>query len=401
MYEKEARSARERTADIISRHGSRLTGSPDCLAAADELADAAGRLADRTKTEEFSVHPGAFLGFIKVMIVLYAASCVALPFAPWASALALALGTLILVLEFFLYKELIDPFYPRRTGRNVTAVLEPEGEAKRQVIVSGHHDSARIFNFYIERPELYSFKLYSGMGAFIAFLVAALVLTAIAPAQPVLIGASVLFAALFVFLIPLWRFASKDGTPGAGDNLAASAVALELLGLFRARRDSGRGLSSTRLIFVSFDAEEAGLRGARAWAKAHKADIASLPTWNYNMDCMYKAEDVRFLTSDLNGSVALDGRTAEACAEAARKHGVKAPVEPIAFLTGGTDAAELAKRGARATTFIGMQWSNEARGASYHTPGDTIEAVTPEVLELAIEVGAAFVERLDSGELDS
>lgn len=119
------------------------------------------------------------------------------------------------------------------------------------------------------------------------------------------------------------------------------------------------------------------------------------------MDCMYKAEDVRFLTSDLNGSVALDGRTAEACAEAARKHGVKAPVEPIAFLTGGTDAAELAKRGARATTFIGMQWSNEARGASYHTPGDTIEAVTPEVLELAIEVGAAFVERLDSGELDS
>ena len=400
MFEKEARAARERTADIISRHGTRLTGSTDCLAAADELASAAGKLADRTRTEDFAVHPGAFLGFIKVMIVLYAAACLALPFAPMASAMALAAGAVILVLEFFLYKELIDPFYPRRTGRNVTAVLEPTGVAKRQVIVSGHHDSARIFNFYVERPELYSFKLYSGMGAFILFLAAALVLTAIGPSRAILLGASVLFAALFVFLIPLWRFASKEGTPGAGDNLAASAAALELLGIFRARRDSGQGLSSTRLVFVSFDAEEAGLRGARAWAKAHKADIAALPTWNYNMDCMYKAEDLRFLTSDLNGSVALDARAATACAEAARKRGVKAPVEPIAFLTGGTDAAELAKKGARATTFIGMQWSNEARGNCYHTPGDTIEAVTPEVLELAIEVGAEFVERLDSGELD-
>lgn len=400
MYEKEARSARERTADIISRHGERLTGSPGCLAAADELAGAAGKLADRAKCEDFGVHPGAFLGFIKVMIVLYVAACIALPFAPWASAMAMAVGAVILVLEFFLYKELIDPFYPRRTGRNVTAVLEPTGEAKRQVIVSGHHDSARIFNFYVERPELYSFKLYSGMGAFVLFLAAALLLSVIGPARPVLIGASVLFAALFVFLIPLWRFASKEGTPGAGDNLAASAAALELLGVFKERRDSGKGLTSTRLIFVSFDAEEAGLRGARAWAKAHKADIASLATWNYNMDCMYKADDVRFLTSDLNGSVALDTRAAEACAAAARKRGVKAPVEPIAFLTGGTDAAELAKKGARATTFIGMQWSNEARGNCYHTPGDTVEAVTPEVLELAIGVGVDFVEKLDSGELD-
>jgi hypothetical protein len=400
MYEQEARAARELTADMVGRLGARLTGSPACLAAATELRDLAGSAADATALEAFTVHPGAFLGFIKVMIVLYVGAFLALPFAPWASFAALALGAAVLVLEFFLYHETIDPFFPRREGRNVTAVLEPRGEAKRQVVVSGHHDSAFVFNFYVDHPELYGFRLYGGMGSFAAFLVAAGALAAIGPSRAVLVGASVLFAALFAFVLPLWRFASKEGTPGAGDNLAASAVALGLLGLFRKRRDAGKGLESTRLIFVSFDAEEAGLRGARAWAKAHAKDFAALPTWNYNMDCLYKAGDARFLTSDINGSVRLDAAAAEACAEAARKRGVTAPVEPIAFLTGGTDAAELAKRGARATTLIGMQWSNEARGASYHTMGDTVEAVSPEVVELAFGVGVEFIERLDAGELD-
>lgn len=400
MHENEARRARELTRDLIERHGPRLAGSPACLAAADELADLAAARADRVEKEDFAVRPGAFLGFIKVMVVLYVLSCLALPFAPWASAAGLSLGAAVLVLEFFLYKELIDPAYPRKTGRNVTAVLEPRGEAKRQVVVSGHHDSARVFLFYVNRPELYSARLYGGMGAYFAFLAAALLLAALGAPRPLLVGASALFAALLVLVAPLWRFALAEGTPGAGDNLAASAAALEILGHFRARRDEGKGLESTRLVFASFDAEEAGLRGARAWAKARSAELASTPTFVYNMDCMYEAKDARFLVRDLNGSVGLDARTAEACAEAARRRGVAAPVEPIAFLTGGTDAAELAKRGARATTFIGMRWSNEARGSGYHTPGDTVEAVSPEVLELAIGVGVELVERLDSGELD-
>ncbi len=400
MYEKEARSAHEATRDIIARLGVRLTGSPSCHAAADEIAALARPLADSVSTDKFVVRPGAFLGFIKVMIFLYIAAFLALPFSPWTSAAALMAGAIILVLEFFLYRELIDGFYARKDGKNVTAILEPRGEAKRQVIVSGHHDSARIFNFYVDRPELYSFRLYGGMGTYAAFLVAAIALAAISPARTVLVAASALFAALFVLVLPLWKFAAKEGTPGAGDNLAAVCAALEVLGHFRARRDAGTGLKSTRLIFVSFDAEEAGLRGARAWAKAHTRDIASLPTWNYNMDCLYKAQDTRFLSSDLNGSVPLSAVAAQACAEAARKRGVAAPVEPIAFLTGGTDAAELAKKGVRATTLIGMQWSNEARGDSYHTLGDTIEAVSPEVLELAIGVGVEFAQRLDSGELD-
>ena len=396
-----ATAARSFTASMIERLGPRLTGGVSCLAAADGLAEAARPHADAVYSADFPVRPMAFLGFIRMMLVLYLAALAALPFLPWAAFDLLLLGAVILVGQFFLYKEMIDPLFRKRTGRNVWAVLEPSGPAARQLIVSGHHDSARIFRFYTDRPELYGRRLYGGMGAYAVFTLAAMVLAFIGPGRPVLLAASVLFALAFLFLAtPLWTFASREGTPGAGDNLAASAAALEILKAFRAERDSGGGLSSTRLVFASFDAEEAGLRGARAWAAHQGPALTALPTWNYNMDCLYDARNVRFLTSDINGSVGLCGKTAAACAELVRERGLPAAAEPIAFLTGGTDAAELAKAGVKATTLIGMSWSNQDRAASYHTPADTIDAVGEGILELAIGVGIGFARKLDSGGMD-
>lgn len=400
MYAKRAKAALDLTGRLIERFGPRLAGSEACLGCADALLEEARGSADKAYVEDFRVHPGAFLGFIRVLVVLYLVSAPALYFAPALSAALMTGGIGILVFGFFLYREVLDPFFPGRPGRNVTAVLEPSGQVKRQLIVSGHHDSARIFNFYVDHPEKYSLRVYGGIGSFAVLWIASLALTVLAPGPFVRAAAAIAFCLDFLLVAPLWNFAGSEGSPGAGDNLAASAVALELLREFRGRRDAGRGLAGTRLLCVSFDAEEAGLRGARAWARAHAAEITGTPTWHYNMDCVYKAEDARFLTSDINGSVKLSIPLAEACAAAAREAGVTAAVEPIAFLTGGTDAAETAKAGARATTLIAMKWSNEERSGGYHTPSDDLSAVEPAAVELALAVGARLVERLDAGELD-
>lgn len=384
------------TKRLIERYGPRLAGSEASRLCADELAREAGSVADSAAAADFAVRPGAFLGFIRLLVVLYALGVLALPFAASASASLVGVGVAILVLEFFLYKEPLDPFFPRRVGRNVHAVLEPSGRAERQLIVSGHHDSARVFNFYIDQPERYAARVYGGMGSFAALWLASLALAALGAGQAARIVAAVLFAAGFALVAPLWRFAGKEGTPGAGDNLVASAIALEIMREFRSRLDTGSGLTRTRLIFASFDAEEAGLRGARAWVRANRRLLEELPAWHYNMDCVYSAEHGRFLTNDVNGSVKLDEGFARDCAAAAEAEGFTAKIEPIAFLTGGTDAAETAKAGVRATTLIAMPWSNDERSAAYHTPGDTIEAVSPRAVELALKVGIRVAERLDS-----
>lgn len=400
MHEQHARAALDFTARLIDRFGPRLAGSEACLGCADALLEEAKPHADSAAAEDFRTHPGAFLGFIRVLVALFLLSVLALPLLPWLSAALMSAGMAILVLEFFLYKELIDPFYPARKGRNVSAVLEPSGPVARQLLISGHHDSARIFNFYVHQPEKYAIRVYGGIGSFAVLWLASLALSLANAPPPMLAIAALAFLADFALVLPLWRFAASEGTPGAGDNLVASATALEILKEFKARRDGGRGLKGTRIIFISFDAEEAGLRGARAWARDNAALLRAAPSWHYNMDCIYSAHDARFLTSDINGSVPLSAPLAQACARAAREAGVEAAVEPIAFLTGGTDAAETAKAGARATTLIAMQWSNEERSSVYHTPADDISAVEPAAVELAISVGLSLAERLDTGELD-
>ena len=396
MYETAAKRALELTGAIIQETGPRLAGSEASRLAATRLAEEAAKSCDSVGTESFPVHPGAFLGFIKILVVLYTIAAPLLSILPWLSALLASVGLAILVLEFFLYKELIDPFYPRLEGVNVIGVVEPKGPVKRQVIVSGHHDSARIFNFFVDKPELYARRVYGGIGAF-ALLWLASLLTSIFAGGIARIVVAGLFTLAIGFVLPLWQFASEKGTPGAGDNLSASAAALEIVKEFRARRDAGAGLESTRLLFVSFDAEEAGLRGARAFAKRRRAEVAALPSFAFNMDCIYRRDRLRLLLSDLNGSVALDGASAQAIAEMGKAWGLSVATLPIAFLTGGTDAAELAKIGIRSASLMGMDWSNAERAAVYHTPSDKVEAVEPEAIEGAIRLGVGFIEGIDKG----
>ncbi len=405
MFEKAARSALDFTAGVIREFGPRLTGTDACKKAAARLAESAGTSCDSVRLESFVVHPGAFLGFIKVLVVFYITAAAGLLYVPVFSAVLSSLGMVILVFGFLLYKPLLDPFYPKKEGLNVIGTLEPSGVVKRQLIISGHHDSARIFNFYVDRPELYSRKIYGGIGSVIVQWLVSVILAAVSSPLTgrTLIGFTAgrlvlagLFLAALPLVMPLWKFASDKGTPGAGDNLIASAIGLEIASEFKRRRDSGEGLKNTRLIFASFDAEEAGLRGSKAFAHGRRQEFSSLPTYAFNMDCIYSFGDIHFLETDLNGSVVLDAESTELLCSVAREENLPDKKEPIAFLTGGTDAAELAKAGVGAVSLLAMKWGNDARASAYHTPSDTVEAIEPAAVEAVIRLGVRFAEKLDA-----
>ncbi|MHB0897347.1 MAG: M28 family peptidase [Spirochaetales bacterium] len=400
-----AKNAMEFTAKIIDAYGPRLAGSEACHKAAKAILNKAERVCDKAAIETFKVHPGAFLGFIKVLVVAYAIDAVALAFVPAVSIVLGAASIAVLVFGFILYREVLDPFFPALEGRNVIGVLEPEGEVERQVILSGHHDSARIFNFYIDRPELYSRRIYGGIGSVVALWIVSILVALVsglalgtAPIGIDLLRAisAAAFLGLFPFVLHLWFFTSDKGTPGAGDNLVASALALEIVAEFAQRREEGKGLAHTRLVFASFDAEEAGLRGARAFARRRRQEFASLPSYGYNMDCVYNLSDLSMLISDLNGSVKLDAEATARLAKLAVAEDLPSTTKPIAFLTGGTDAAELAAAGVHATSLIAMRWGNDARSSAYHTPRDTIDSVDPAAVEGLIRLGARFVESLEA-----
>jgi aminopeptidase YwaD len=176
---------------------------------------------------------------------------------------------------------------------------------------------------------------------------------------------------------------------------------VELAERFADLEERGKSiLDNTRLILVSFDAEESGLRGSRAWTKAHRSEIASLPTFALNIDSIYTARDLQFLSSDLNSHVRLDYSLVDLCLKIAAESGYPAQRAVMRFGGGATDAVELTRSGARATTMIAMPAGVIRDGLVYHTMNDTVSAIEPEAVDACLRVAESLAYQVDQLDFD-
>lgn len=387
----------ERVDRLIRHHGPRLAGSKASLACADEIHAELETFADQTKYEDFHVYQGAFLGWIRILVFCYVMGVLFLWVDVPILSLILALFSIVvLTLQFFLYLPLLDKLYPKKTARNVFGIIDPKQDVNQQIIISGHHDSAHVFNFFIHQPKLYNMRT-TGSIFFVIVLTLLSTLRIFLSIEWLNITLHTILSLGALLVVQMWFFQSKKAAPGAGDNLVASSVAITLGKHFKELRDQGQGLEHTRLIIMSFDAEEEGLRGARAFAKKHEDHFKKIKTYLLNMDCLYDEKELFFLTSDLNDFVDLDESLANELVEHAKKLGIHVKTQRQAFLTGGTDAAELAKRGVHATTLIGMPWTNSERSNVYHTPEDTLDHVHPQVVQDTLQIFEHFIRKKDLG----
>ena len=382
----------EESQKIIDLFGPRLAGTKNALDAGDYIYDSINDFADEAGKEEFFVYQGAFLGWIRILVFNYLVALVFLwlDFA-YVSLILLGVSILVLVFQFFLYMPLLDHFYPKKKGKNVYGKVEPKGEVKQQIIVSGHHDSARIFNFFIKQPKLYNLRTTGSIALVIIFSLVSLIFWLTPWFDSLSLFMKILFTVSFSWVGQMWFFASKKGTPGAGDNLVASMIALAIGKHFKLKEP----LEHTRIIVLSFDAEEEGLRGARAYVKAHEEELKAIPTYLLNADCLYDEKELFFLTSDLNNFVKFDETFTDDLLDVSEAEGVFTFKQPLAFLTGGTDAAEFAKKGITSTTLIGMPWSNSNRNTSYHTPNDTLEHVNFKVVHDTMKIFMGYIRYKD------
>jgi len=389
------------TKDVTTKWDSRIAGSQACQDCAAFIRDTIDGFCDRSKIEEFNVRPGAFLGYIRINVALYIIGLLALFFNLFLLAVLLAsLSVLITVLEFFYYREFVDFLFPKRVGKNVIGEIDPDGEILQQVIISAHHDSAHIFNFLQDDPASYNSKVLVGTLAMFSMFVVSwlLFLLDIFNATPyVLYWGLVAFLVLAIYpTVRMWFFYKKRGTPGAGDNLVCSAIAIEVARYFADKKRVGAGLKHTKVIVASWDAEEAGLRGSRAFVRAHKDHLLGIKTYNFNLECMYDHNELSLLVNDLNSFVPLSRDMVAGISDVASRLGYDVPESQFPIMAGGTDAAEFAKAGVEATTLAAMSWTNRGEDPAYHTTRDTIEAVDPIAVSRSIEIGVKYIEEKDN-----
>jgi aminopeptidase YwaD len=389
------------TEDLIERFGPRLAGSPSCWSAVEFLQQSWQAICGRAELEPFAAHPTAFMGSLQLSALVYFASVGFLYLKiPLLAATGFLFAGLIGLFEFVFYREFVDRLFPQKNCANLMAQLEPEEQVVQQIILSGHHDSAQESGLLRHGQKLYALKIvmvdvFNTIGLFFSWLwvfywVSGIESPAFVSYSPWLLTFGSLFVLSRLFVV------TRRGTPGAGDNLVVSAMLPELAALFANLDYRGKStLCRTRLIFVSFDAEESGLRGSKEFIRRHETELQSLPTYMLNIDCVYRVDDVQFLTTDVNNTCHLSGELAERCADLAGKAGYPQKLNRMPFGGGGTDAAPFVQVGVKATTLVAMPVGLIRDGLVYHTLRDTVDAIEIEAVEACLHIAHDLIWDID------
>lgn len=401
----------DKITEIIQKVGGREPGSKEAFEAQEMLRKDLEKYVDETHYEEYKVAPKAFLHFTKsvsaTLIGTIAAGSVlkyvkpeklgklgklaANKTLPHALVSGAALGGLAITgLEFLLYKEFCDVFYKKVTGRNLIATRKATEETKKRIIINGHIDSA-----YEWRHTYYG----KGKGM-VPIMAGSIVSAAITAATSTLAtifsltGAKSNFAKfltdkayMFHFftllnMITLYLFVDfKNLVPGANDNLTgtlAAATALKMLD------EAGIKFKNTEVMAMITDGEEAGLRGAKQFAKDHYDEFVNsgVETAVLCVDTLTDREFLNVYSRDMTGTVKHDDKFCKLVMDAAHDAGHH-DLEFANLFFGSSDAAAFTQAGITATCLAAM---DPGPADYYHNRRDSYDRLEPVALEAGYDI---------------
>ena len=343
---------------------------------------------DVVEMEDFTCNQKGFLEFTKVAFISSLIAAVLFIWFPLISMLLEFYAFSAFALEFLFLKEYVDFFFPKRTGTNVIGKLKPQGEPKKIVIVSGHHDSAYEFPLFEKYKAKFGLLAYvtagliliSGVMALIQFILDILTLSFLI--LTVVFLAICIIALIFVGYIA-FKLHSKNIILGANDNLSGVAVMIAL-----AHHFSTQKLKNIELWCISFSCEEC-MRGSKRFVKRHKEELKDSITINFDMvgrgEISIISKEPAYMTTH---SMELAREFQESS-----KHGkTELPIRIAGF--GGTDAAFFSKAKLKAISIIGL--TPESYPDTWHELSDTPENINEESLEKTLKVTIQYLKDLDS-----
>jgi len=385
---------------ICKEFGPRPCGGEGELKAQEYMAQMLKNYADEVTRETFSVHRDAFMAFVPIAggLLLSSTACNIIS-AFKKNKLSLAslglVGTALgsVIGEFALYKEPLDPLFKKQESGNVIAIRKPKGEIKRRIIISGHTDSA---------PEwTYTYKLGSkGVVTVAGYAVVGLVYDMISTAisltsknnclkKKLALGQLAFvpgFSALFAFTN------NKRYVDGASDDLSGCYVAN---GVMKFLADNDIRFENTEVIAILAGGEECGLRGTKAFFKAHPEYANDgIETMYVGFDTVRDEEFMEIYTKDMNGLVKTDIDACRLVQQAAKKCGKDVPFGAIPL--GSCDAAAAAQAGVPAASFVAM---DPAPARYYHTRLDTADNLCAGTIAKGIEIALQTVFDFDENGL--
>ena len=320
---------------------------------------------DEVTIESFKEHPDVFWGYFYFSMTFDVLCALTFFISPALSILFGGLALFIFVFHFLMYRQILDPLFPEKTGTNVTAVRRCTGEVKRRVFLNGHIDAAWEF------PLNYRFGgivfEIPGVMALIGVLFYISISIISLTSGPAWTGTAAKFGLFFMpfFILVAKTYEPKTIVDGANDNLTGCYMGISLL---RQMEKHGITLENTELGVILTGSEEAGLKGAKAWCKTHKDDYKDVPTYIVCFDTIHDPRYLMVNERDLNGTVKADPELSRVFFNAAEH--VKVPCRRgwVPPFGGSTDSAAFTQGGFRSVGITGL---NHVLEDYYHTRKDT------------------------------
>lgn len=386
---------------VCKEVGPRPSGSAKELEAQEWMAKDLETSCDEVKIESFKLAPAAFMAWVQLTVICGLAGDILLFLTHWLpqyATILTAIGTAILVIsiffiitEFLFYKETLDVFFPKKDSHNVIGIRKASGEVKRRIIFSGHSDSAPEWRFtYWGGPKLVLPAIGLGLLSVVLITVMSivvLVLSAkgadVSASKPLFILSIVCIALSPVIIFDILFYNPKRPVDGANDNLTGCLCSMAVT---RFMADHDFRFENTEVWVLLTGSEEAGLRGAKAFAKAHKAEFDAdaekgIETIFFGLDTVRDYDFMGVYNKDMTGTVKNDAEVSKLIKEGALLAGYDVPYKTVTF--GSSDAAAITKGGLKGACFAAM---DPAPARYYHTRLDTADNLDLKTIEAGVGI---------------
>lgn len=385
--------------NVCKNFGPRPVGSEAEMKAQEYMQADLEKWCDEVKHEEYKCSDKAFMSWVPIGSALILLNILAFTLGLNVIGLALSCVTLFLVLaEFIFYKPVLDVFFPKKTSGNVYGVRKASGEVKKRIILSGHTDSAFEWTYTYKggRPVVALIIVTAVIGILLGIGANIYGMVHFGGAFGSLVWgeqgnialriiAVIMYITIPVFIMAFKFCDYKRPVVGANDDLTGcfiSCAAAKFLS------DNDIRFENTEVAVLCAGGEEAGLRGAKAFAKNNYDMLHQdgVETIFVGFDTIRELEFLDIYEKDMTGMVKNDRRVAELIQSAAKTVGFDVNIGTIAL--GSTDAAAMSQAKVPASSIVAM---DPTPARYYHTRLDDADNLSAQAIDAGVKIALETV----------
>lgn len=381
---------------VCKEIGPRFAGSEEEKKGIEFMSEELKTCCDEVRTDSYTVHPKAFLGWIPLSVVLMILSSVLFFVAQYfeitpifyVPAALSVISLFFIVTEFLFYKETLDAFLPKKTSHNTYGIRKASGETKRRIIFAGHADSSMEWRFtYYGGAKLVTFIVAASLVGVLFVLACGIFAAVKCSIDPEFVSSTVIdilsyimLGFIVLFIAASFFYDKKRIVEGANDDLTGCFTSIAIL---KFMQDNNIRFENTEVVALCTGSEGIGLRGAKDFCEKHGKEFSDVETVFVALDTLRDYDFMAIYSKDMTGTVKNDPEVCNLIKAGGKLAGYDLPYKTVSL--GATDAAAVSKSkcSIKAASFAAM---DPAPARYYHTRLDTHENLDLKTIEACVDI---------------